>query len=270
MAMIVDEQKLHTIIARPEPLPGPATLSRAGKVFFVGGNLPVNETLETMFESFCMESTDLFHLSFGTRHDFFRGEEMARQIKKNFNVRLMGRFPYPAPAHTIERAYAAGVDMLDISAADMDSASSNERRSVRQDFRDSLAAAVRLLPRWSTASTLVIGEELSTAVMNSIDLLLEAGVMPLVTLSSRVTLHQAEDLAAVFAHLASGWEQHRATLKPLLPLISQTTPLVLAENTGRVRSIINRIHDRHSLATSDLLRHLRVVPAKDSLDSAGL
>ena len=59
-------------------------------------------------------------------------------------------------------------------------------------------------------------------------------------------------------------------MKPFLPLISLTTPLVLAENTGRMRSIINRIHDRHSLATSDLRRHLRVVPAKDSLDSAGL
>ncbi len=270
MSMIVDEQKLHTIIARPEPLPGPATLSRAGKVFFVGGNLPVNETLETMFESFCMESTDLFHLSFGARHDFFSSEEMARQIKKNFNVRLMGMFTYPPSADFIERAYAAGVDLLDISSEDMASASQNERRNVRKDLRDSLAVAVRLLPRWSAVSTLVIGEELSTAVMNSIDLLLEAGVMPLVTLSSRVTLHQAEDLAVVFAHLASGWEQHRATMKPLLPLISLTTPLVLAENTGRVRSIINRIHDRHSLATSDLRRHLRVVPVKDTLDSAGL
>ncbi|RII28551.1 MAG: hypothetical protein CXR31_01330 [Geobacter sp.] len=270
MAMIVDEQKLHTIIARPEPLPEPGTLSRAGKVFFVGGNLPVHETLETMFESFSMESTDLFHLSFGTHDDFFRGEEMARQIKKNFNVRLMGKIPYPAPAHTIERAYAAGVDMLDISAADMDSASPDERRSVRQDFRDSLAAAVRLLPRWSTASTLVLGAEPPATVMNDIDILLNAGVVPLVTLTTSASPYRSGDVAAVFAHLGSGWERHHATMKPFLPLISLTTPLVLAEKAGRLQSVINRIHDRHLLATSDLRRHLRVVPAKDSLDSAGL
>lgn len=268
MAMIIDEKKLHAIMERPEPLPDANTLSRAGKVFFVGGDLPVYETLETMFESYCLESTDLFHLSFGARDDFSRGEEMARQIKKNFNVRLMGRFSYHPPASFIERAYAAGVDMLDIAVAAP--APTGGRPSDQQDLRESLAASVQLFPRWSTASTLKAGAEPPALLAREIDLLLETGVVPLVTLSPGVTSRQAEEIAAVFAHLASGWERHRATVKPFLPLISLTTPLVPAENTGRLGNFIDRIRDRHLLAKSDLRRHLRVVPVEDSLDSAGL
>lgn len=268
MAMIVDEKKLHDIMERPEPVPDANTLSRAGKVFFVGGDLPVYETLETMFASYCLESTDLFHLSFGARDDFSRGEEMARQIKKNFNVRLMGRVPYVPPASFIERAYAAGVDMLDIAVAAP--APTGALSGDQQDFLESLAVSVQLFPRWSAASTLEAGAEPPAVIAREIDLLLEAGVVPLVTLSPLVSSQQTEEIASVFAHLALGWERHRAAVKPFLPLISLTTPLVAAENAGRLRNFIDRIRDRQLLAASGLRRHLRVVPAEDSLDSAGL
>ncbi len=265
MAMIVDEKKLHDIMERPEPLPDANTLSRAGKVFFVGGDLPVYETLETMFASYCLESTDLFHLSFGARDDFSSGVEMARQIKKNFNVRLMGRISYPPPASLIERAYAAGVDMLDIAVP-----APAQTGGDQQDLRESLAASVQLFPRWSAASTLEAGAESPALLAREIDLLLEAGVVPLVTLTPRASGGDTKGIAAVFAHLASGWERHRAAIKPFLPLISLTTPLVPAGNTGRLGTFIDRIRDRHLLAKSDLRRHLRVVPVEDSLDSAGL
>src|SRR5690349_10442033 len=109
--MNIDQVALAGQLTSPPQLPCAGELRRAGKVFFVGGDLPINQTLETMFESFCMESTDLFLLTFGSRDNFFRGEEMARQIKKNFNVRLMGRLTYTPPAELVERAYAAGLDL---------------------------------------------------------------------------------------------------------------------------------------------------------------
>ncbi len=270
MTMIIDEQKLHTIMARPVTPANPAELRRDGKVFFVGGDLAVNETLETMFESFCMESTDLFHLSFGARDDFHRGEELARQIKKNFNVRLMGRLEYPASERIIQRAYAAGVDILDISAPDAVPSLAGERGGAGQEFRAALLAAGQLFPRWSAASTLVVGPEPPVPVADAIDVLLNVGVMPLVALSVQAVHYPYEAVAAVFDRLATGWERHHATVQPFLPLISLMTPLVPAETTGRLRGLINRIHDRHLLAASDLRRHLRVKSVNDSLDSAGL
>ncbi|HEX9078273.1 MAG TPA: hypothetical protein VF795_01715 [Desulfuromonadaceae bacterium] len=259
MPMIIDTQKLHAIMSRPARLAGPDELRRDGTVFFVGGNLAVNETLETMFESFCTESTDLFHLTFGEGESFHRGEELARQIKRNFNVRLMGRLEHAVPPAIIERVYAAGVDILDISSA-----------GGGEGLHTVLSGADRLFPRWSVASTLVLGAAPPAAVAAEIDILLHAGVMPLVALSPRAARYPSEAVAALFGHLASGWARHHAAVKPFLPLISLTTPLVPAGTTGRLRGLISRLHDRQWLAASDLRRHLRVKGESDSLDSAGL
>ena len=76
--MIIDPNALASQLASPSKFPNAQELRRVGKVFFVGGDLPVNQTLETMFESFCTESTDLFLLTFGSRDNFFHGEELAR------------------------------------------------------------------------------------------------------------------------------------------------------------------------------------------------
>ena len=178
----------------------------------------------------------------------------------------MGRLEYSAPERTIERAYAAGVDILDIPVP----APAVERGSARQKFRAALVAAGQLFPHWSVASTLTVGPESPASAVEHIDALLEAGVMPLVTLSAEAVQYPWEAVAAVFGHLADGWERHQATLKPFLPLISLMMPLVPTETMGRFRGLINRIHDRQLLVASDLRRHLRVRAVNDSLDSAGL
>ena len=77
----------------------PDELHREGKVFFVG-------------------DINSFHL----------GEKPAGMIKRNFCAHLLGRFDYPAPSYIIERAYAAGVDILDIPLHVFDQALSGERR----------------------------------------------------------------------------------------------------------------------------------------------
>ena len=174
MVMDIDRKKLDDLLRRPLQPATAGELRRCRNVFFVGGELPIDETLETMFESFCMESTELFHLAFGTVDRFPRGEEMARQIKKNFHVRLMGRLDNPVSTGVLERIYAAGVDILDIPLLSFTRAQAGTY--------DALLSARSIFPRWSVASTLVAGEEPAAATRNGIDALLKDGIVPLVSL----------------------------------------------------------------------------------------
>ncbi len=268
-AIKIDQHKLRELIARQFPRPSSDELRREGNVFFVGGNLPEQETLETLFESHCQGSAELFHLTFGDPDSFQRGERLARMIKKNFNTHLVGRLDYPPPSSLIERAYAAGVDILDIPLTPFDPALPGGRAATEERLR-ALDCALSVFPRWSVVSTLAAGEEPSSAIMAGIDALLADGVIPLVTLSSRGTHFAAGEAAAIFAHLNTGWRARKALVKPLLPLILLSMPLVPHAPRGKVRGFIDRLHDWRLLATSDLRRNLRVKQVEESFESAGL
>jgi len=254
--MNIDQNRLKMFAAQPVRLPTARELRREGRVFFVGGKLPVNETLETMFASFCTESTDLFYLSFGETTTVAGGLELARQIRKNFNVRLMARFDYPVAVEVAEHAYAAGVDILDIPSS----------ATHAGDVTDSLRAAGSVFPQWSVASTLLLGVEPVDATTARIDRLLAEGIVPLATVG-RV---MKEETTAALRHLTAGWKAHRVPIKPFVPLIIATTPLVPVEQTGLLRGFIGRLEERRLLAAADLRRHLRVQVGEDSLDSAAL
>ena len=245
-------------------------LRREDGIFFVGGELPVNETLETMYESFCTESTDLFYLCFGHKEMFHRGAEMARQIKKNFHVRLMARMDYPVPAEISERVYAAGVDILDIPLLVFDPSRAVEHGVNNQVVHNALLSARSVFPCWSVCSTLLAGSEHPDSTIHGIDALLKDGIVPLVTLPGNAADMEPNGIATIFMHLASAWQKYNVPLKPYLPLISAWTPLVPCEQTGLLRGLLDRFHERRMLAAADLRRHLRVKPAEDSLDSAGL
>lgn len=266
-AMNVDRNKLDELIMHPLQPAGANELRRSNDVFFVGGELPIDETLETMFESFCTESTELFHLSFGTMGSFQNSEAMARQIKKNFHIRLMGRLNEPASAQTLERIYAAGVDVLDIPLAHFTSGKRDHDRRARYD---ALLSARGFFPRWSVASTLLAGEESPVATMNGIDELLKDGIVPLVALAESATGIAAGALSAVFEHLASAWEQYRVPMQPFFPIIGFMMPLTPKTPSGPLRGMIDKFHDRRRLAASDLRRHLRLKVVEDSMDSAAL
>ncbi len=268
--MKINQKMLRELITRGVPLPSPGELRREANVFFVGGNLPERETLETLFESHCQAPAELFHLTFGDINSFHAGEALARVIKKNFNAHLVGRLDYPAPTCLIERAYAAGVDILDIPLTVFDRALSRERGLAMEERLCTLESARAVFPKWGVAATLVAGEEPSCSTVAGIDALLAAGVVPLVTVSGRAALYPAEETAAIFTHLAGGWRKHKVTMMPLLPLVHLTTPLVDAKPRGLLRGFIDRIHDRQLLATSDLRRSLRVRQVEESFESAGL
>ena len=265
----IDQKKLRELIAREIAAPSPDELRREENVFFVGGNLPQRPTLETLFESHYQCNAALFHLTFGDIDSFHVGETLARTIKKNFNTHLVGRLDFPAPSHLIERAYAAGVDILDIPLARFDGAPSAEERAIREQLR-AIDCARSVFPRWSVVSTLTAGEAPSCSTMAGIDALLAMEVVPLLTLSGSGPHRAAEELSEVFAHLAGGWRRKKAAIKPLLPLIHLSTPFVQSAPRGGVRGFIDSIDERRLLATSDLRRILRVKEVEESFTSAGL
>lgn len=264
-----DKNRLRELIARESIPPSPDELRRERNIFFVGGNLPERETLETLFDSHCQAAAELFHLTFGDVDSFHLGETLARAIKKNFSTHLVARFDYPAPPHLFERAYTAGVDIMDIPLGVFDRGLSRERGLAMEERLRALDFARSIFPRWSVASTLVAGDEPSCSTVAGIDALLANEIVPLVAVSPRAAHYPADEIAAIFDHLAAGWRKRKVTVKPLLPLIQLSTPLVDAKPRGVLRGFIDRLHDRQLLATSELRRNLRV-RQEASFESAGL
>ncbi|MBI1920258.1 MAG: hypothetical protein HYS23_04155 [Geobacter sp.] len=268
--MTIDQGKLRELIARPVKPAAGDELRRDGNVFFVGGALPAQETLETLFDSHCQAPAELFHITFGDKDSFHKGEELARLIKKNFHAHLMARLDWPAPTHFLERAYAAGVDIVDIPLMVFDSAISRERALRKEERLAALEKAKEIFPRWSVTSTLLVGEEACCSTVSAIDLLLKSGIVPLPEISPRAGSYPRQEIGEVFLHLAEGLCKRKVTTIPLLPLLSLTTPLVEARQSGILKGFIDRLQDRRLLAASDLRRSLRVKQIEESFESAGL
>jgi hypothetical protein len=268
--MTVNRQKLRQLVGNPRAISGSGQLRREGKTFFVGGDLPVKETLETIFDSHCQEPADIFCLTVDSIDNFHRGEELARQLKKNFNSHVFGRFDFAAPAYIIERAYAAGVDILDIPLHVFDQATAAERGLAKGERLQALQDAQGVFPRWGVASSLTAGEEASCSTIRAIDFLADAGVVPLVELSPRASRYPEDEIAAIYNHLAQVWRKRKMVINPLLPVLHATTPLVAARPRGLIKGWIDRMQDRRLLATSDLRRSLKVRQVDASFDSAGL
>ena len=267
--MKIDQNKLRDLVTRVSPPPSPDELRRDDSVFFVGGNLPERQTLETLYESHYQCNASLFHLTFGDIDSFHKGEALARVIKKNFNTHLVGRLDFPAPSRLIERAYAAGVDILDIPLTVFDRTARTGGFTATERLR-AIDCARSVFPRWSVVSTLMVGEEPSSSTMEGIDALLAAAVVPLVGLSERAAQLPAEEVCRIYAHLQSGWRVKKAVIKPLLPLIFLSTPFVPAASRSAMRGLIDLIEDKRLLATSDLRRILRVKEVEQSFESSGL
>ncbi|HEY6006893.1 MAG TPA: hypothetical protein VIU40_01115, partial [Geobacteraceae bacterium] len=174
------------------------------------------------------------------------------------------------PVSILERAYAAGIDIIDIPLAVFDEALSRDRGLAREERVAALARARTIFPRWSVTSTLMAGEEPSCATIAGIDFLLGQGIVPLLEVSPRADHCPVEEVDAVFTHLAKEWRRHRVVITHLIPLLHATTPLVPEKPKGRVRVFIERVYDRQLLATSDLRRSLRVRQVEESFESAGL
>uniref|UniRef100_A0A831TWC9 Methylenetetrahydrofolate reductase n=1 Tax=Geobacter metallireducens TaxID=28232 RepID=A0A831TWC9_GEOME len=258
--MVVDETKLRKLLTTPVASPTSRDLRRDGSIFHVGGELPPQETLETIFDSHSLAPAELFHLTFGAPDTFSNGEALARLIKRNFSAHILGTMDYPASTPLLEQAYAAGIDIIQIPLG----------RPDQEERRAALLHARTVFPRWGVASTLPLGEVSIDATLAEIDDLLSHGIVPLLQPPPQTGLCGPEEAAAAYSHLAAAWRRFKVTLAPLLPLIALATPLVPKNQGGTLRGFINRLRDRRLLAASDLRRALRVRQVEESFESAGL
>ncbi len=268
--MILDRQKLLELIHRPFRRTAATELRRDGNVFFIGGELDAQDTLETVFDSHCQSPVELMFVTFGGMSSFQDGEGLTRLLKKNFHVHLMGRFDYPAPPHLLERAYAAGIDIIDIPLSVFDSGLSRELGLQKEERLASLEAARQIFPPSGVTSTLTVGDEACCSTVSGIDILLKRGVVPLAEVSPRAERYPREEMEEVFSHLAEGLKKKKVVMKPLLPLLSIITPLTPARPRGVLKGFIDKLQDRRLLAASDLRRSLRVRQVEESFESAGL
>ncbi|GFO64245.1 hypothetical protein M1B72_12470 [Geomonas paludis] len=267
--MRIDQKKMRELVGRTSPY-SPDELRREANVFYVGGDLPERQTIETLYDSHFQSNAALFHLTFGDEERFARAENLARLIKKNFNAYLVGRVDFCPSQKLVERAYAAGVDILDIPLHAYDHARSRECGWHLEARLRSLDSARAVFPRWSVVSSLDAGCEPAGATVAGIDALLERDIVPLVQLTAQAAALPPEQLTKVFNHLQRGWQQKRALIKPLLPLIFLVSPFAPASPKGILRGFIDSIEDRRLLAGSDLRRLLRVKEVAESYESSGL
>jgi len=270
MIRAIDSHRLDFLHGTPCNYANPTDLRREGRVFFIGGNLPVYSTLETMYESYCLEATELFHVTFGDAAAFGQNLDMVRQIKRNFSIRLMGQIGYPLSASQVEQVYLAGLDVLDIpqQAYGIYPAAGSEGEGGR--WRETFGAAAITFTRWSVASTIIADHAAPEDVRAAIHDLLDHGVIPLLVLAGEGSVLNPAESGDLFLYLAAEWHRHRVPLKPIMPLLRLTTPFEFTASSGFLRDVIDRFQDRRIMATSDLRRHLRTSGAEASFESAGL
>lgn len=249
----IDHQKMHDMASKPSRPATAADLYREAHAFFVGGGLPVRETLETMFDSRCEEATDLFIVSFGAA-TLRQGVDMVMALKKNFSIRLMVHLEQAVPGDVFPQIYAAGADLMGIAGGE-------------PEWHQ---AAVAAFPRWAVASTLFLDGTPSDVQVQQIDDLLHAGIVPLPRLCPQQSSGAEKEACTVLQYLVKSWRRHKVAVRPFAPVIVHGSPLVPSRKPGPLRTLLDRFHERQQLVTSDLLRHLRVTAPADSLDSASL
>lgn len=253
--MHLDLQRLAQLRNQPPRPAAAGELRRVDQVFLVASELPLRPTLETIFESDCQKPADLFWLRFATAEEFLLGEELVRQLKKNFRGYLLGRFEFLPPADLIDRAYASGLDLLELPLTEVESP-----QWAALDY------ARTVFPQWSVLATL------SALAQNEAlaETLAQAGIVPLFSLEGVPAKLPQNTLAASFKQLQRSWRRHKVALKPLRPLLELTTPLTPPPQPRGVGALLDRVDDARLRTTSDLRRLLRVREVADSFESAGL
>lgn len=260
--MIVDQQKIAPLIARPFRSIGGEELRREGGVFFVGHSLPHQATLEAIFDSDCQQPVEIFSFCFSDADAFHRSEELVRLIKKNFKGYVLGEFVATPSFSLLDSAYAAGIDLIDLPLFPEETA--GEKRL------EALAHATSVFPRWATASSLSIEMDPPETTRANIDTLLERQILPLARVGPGAEHRPSAEIESIFEHLARGWRRKRAVVKPFLPLLGLTSPFAPPPRKGLVGSLFEKVDDARLRTTSDLRRLLRVKEVVESFESAGL
>lgn len=232
-----------------------AELYRQHRSFQVAVDMPVHPALEAILEMEEGQPVELFRFDFSDSAVFLQGEALVSQLKKNFRGYLFGTFAVPPEPTLIDRAYAAGLDLIQIPLTGEDSrqwAALNYARTV--------------FPAWSVIAVLPVSFE-SQPLLKT---LLQRGIIPLIDLQEVSPEVPDTVVEAAFKRLSHSWQNHKASLSPLYPLLELTTPLVPPPRPHGLGGLLKRMDDVRHRTGLDLRRLLRVRGVADSFDSAGL
>ncbi|WP_305042461.1 hypothetical protein [Geoalkalibacter sp.] len=263
--MHIDAARIAALTSRPAPGVRPLELHRDGSVFWVGFGLAAQAALETIFDSDCQAPVELFVLDLPEPDALARSLELVALIKKNLRGFVLARLAFWPERPRLEAAYARGVDLVEFSldpAADWDGEGGRDQLA-------GLAQALTIFPRWAVVARLR-WSSVPQVMAAAAEELLRRQILPLAGLDASCAPADQERIEEVFLGLADAWRRAGVSLRPLLPLIEQTTPLTRRAPRSLVGNLLGRAEDARLRAGSDLRRLLRVRQVEQSFDSAGL
>lgn len=234
-------------------------ISRQGDVFFIGARSPLQMTIEAIFESDCRCPVKLFAFTFASQDEFTRGEQLVRSIKKNFKGFVVGQFlSIPSPG-LFEHAYATGIDIVNVPFT--------HEKTKRLE---ALVFARSIFPRWAVTSTVFADGQSLSASLGEIDLLLDHGILPMVTVRHLRIAPESTTIGELFEYLFHAWQDKNASITPLQALLTLKTPFFPPSKKGRIQGLFDKVNEARLQTTSDLRRLLRVREIRESFESAGL
>lgn len=253
--MHVSQKKLRLLRQRISNPAETAELRCFDRVVQFPAGLPVCDNLEAIMEMEESHPVELFTFDFLDSVAFLQGEELVSQLKKNFHGYLLGAFAVPPEPALIDRAYAAGLDLIQIPLTGEDSRQWSALNYARTVF-----------PAWSVIALVPVSSQ-SQSLFKA---LLKRGIVPLIDLQKLSPEVSDTVVEAAYKELLYSWQDHRVSLSPLNPLLELTTPLVPPPRPLGIGGLITRMNDARQRTGLDLRRLLRVRGVADSLDSAGL
>ncbi len=249
---------------RPLPgISGPASeLRRSGGVWFLGGGALTHEVLERLLQADQADPAGLFHFSFTQRQSFPSALALVRQIRRNLRAFRLGVFHFHPAEEELDRAYAAGLDLVEIPLAS-NTATTNESPIA------ALRYAATVFPRWAVIASLPAASLEEERDWNLLTVLAAEGLLPLLTGGPPAAQETAE-AALPFRKLEEIWDRHRVEIRPLLPLLELEVPVLAPSGRRGLGRLLDRAERAGLRAATDLRRLLRVREVEASFESAGL
>lgn len=219
-------------------------------------------------------------------------EPYIRAVKRQFNTLVAVQVHPPQTDRWIDRTYAMGVDAvgysIEIHDAEMLSrrCAGRVRYIGRERYYGALGYAATVFPSGTVWSDLVVGLEPTDSTMRGIDVLTDAGVLPVLSImrpsydSAPSTFQPSalDTVAPIYAHLFRTVREARINMGWIGDLSFAITPLearFFAGDDARLAVAMQQFHRSRigSVTTRNLARlrrRLRVSTVSDSFDSSHL
>ncbi len=218
-------------------------------------------------------------------------EPYIRAVKRNFDTFVAVQMHPPRNNRWVDRTYAMGVDALTYSVevhdADILARCYPGRVAIigRERYYEALAHAASIFPSGTVWSEFTVGIEPAESTMRGIDTLVQAGVLPVVSLApprhglalGDAAAQRAEEVAPMLAHLFQATRQSKINMGWVRELSFGITPLEARFFAGEEARLSvaqqfyrSRLGGMAARNLARLRRRLRVRTVSDSFDSSRL